>query len=102
MQSKSPVGLSQVIFVATLLDNVLQSMNLETFYLNRTKGAYEVRKSSISLEIRIFWKLLKFWWGQNVQHLIASRLSGCFIIKVDLAYYTLGVHSTKGYKIFSV
>lgn len=93
-QRKSLVRLIRVILLASLLDHIFQSIIRNHFIQLRTNGICSARRSSIPLESRNMWELLKFWPEVSVQNLIIIDWSACFNMEVLWTYHTNGLHST--------
>lgn len=92
-QRKSPVRLSHVILLASMLDHILQSVNLETFHPKITADPNIVRSSPILLEKCILWKLSSSWADMSVQYLISIDFLDCFMNKRQRNCHTIGVDS---------
>lgn len=67
-QRKENSCLSPGILLVNFLDHIFQSENLRTFQPRKTDRAFNVRRSSILLNISILGKLLSFWRGVNVTY----------------------------------
>lgn len=100
LRGKRSLELRLGVFLPNLRDHIFQSMNPETFLLNRITSACNVKRSSILLENSISWDFQPLTGG-SVYHLIVIDYSDCFIDKLILNYNTVGVHSTSDCYIFA-
>lgn len=93
-REKSAFSLHLVILLANLLENILQSMNFETFVRKWLEAASNVWRSSSLLENSISRDIVGLYPPRSVQNLKAGGSPDSLGIIVVWTYHTVGVQNT--------